>query len=86
MSTGSNETEEAGKGRNSAGAAPAAGHVAASAEPKVNAREPGAGLSDTAPDTYPAEGAATIAPGPAEEEDQREHDDRGLTTDAGSSD
>jgi hypothetical protein len=82
MSTGSNEAEEASKDHDSPGTAPAAGHAAAPAEPKANAPEREAGH----PDTFPAEGAPTIAPGPAEEEDQREHDDRGLTTDAGSSD
>jgi hypothetical protein len=86
MSTGSNETEEAAKDRNSPGTAPAAGHAAAPAERKANAPEREAGHSDTAPETYPTEGAPTVAPGPAEEEDQREPDDRGLTTDAGSSD
>jgi hypothetical protein len=86
MNTGSNETEEAATDGNSSRTAPAAGHAAAPAEPEAKAPEREAGHRDTGPETYPAEGAPTIAPGPAEEEDQREHDDRGLTTDAGSSD
>jgi hypothetical protein len=86
MNNGSNETEEAAKDRNSPVTAPAAGHAAGPAEPEATAPEREAGHPDTGPETYPAEGAPTVAPGPAEEEDQREPDDRGLTTDAGSSD
>lgn len=86
MSTDSNETGEAAKDRNSPGTAPAAGHAAAQGEPKANAPKREAGHPDPAPETYSTEGAPTVAPGPAEEDDQREHDDRGLTTDAGSSD
>jgi hypothetical protein len=85
MSTGTNESEETVNDRNSPGTL-APGHAAVPAKPEANGPEPVAGHPVTAPETYPAEGDPTIAPGPAEEEDRREHDDRGLTTDAGSSD
>ncbi len=41
---------------------------------------------DAASDSHQAERPHTITPGPAEEEDRREHDNRGLTTDTESSD
>lgn len=49
-------------------------------------QERDAGYADDASAGYQADRPYTIAPGPAEEEDRREHDDRGLTTDAESSD
>jgi hypothetical protein len=85
MSTGTNESEETVNDRNSRGSL-APGPAPVPANPKANGPEPVVGHPVTAPETYPAVGAPTIAPGPAEEEDRREPDDRGLTTDAGSSD
>lgn len=86
MSTGSNELEEAVNDRNSPGTAPVPGHAAAPADRKENGPDRDANHLDATPKTYSTEGSPTIAPGPAEEENRREHDDRGLTTDTGSSD
>ncbi|MCB5290982.1 haloacid dehalogenase type II [Arthrobacter sp. SO3] len=71
---------------NSLGTAPVPGHTAAPAAPKAKGTDRATRHPDTAAETHPTEGFPTIAAGPAEEEDRREHDDRGLTTDTGSSD
>jgi 2-haloacid dehalogenase len=65
---------------------PVPGQAAIPAGPKENTLDRDAGHPDTAAETYPAEGSPTITPGPAEADDRRGHDDRGLVTDTGSSD
>jgi hypothetical protein len=86
MSTGTNEPEEAVNDRNRPGTASVPEHAAAQAESNDNGADSDAGNPDLAAESYPAGGSPTIVPGPAEEEDRREHDDRGLITDTGSSD
>lgn len=51
---------------------------------KESGRDPGE--PDFAADSYQATGHPAIPPGPAEEDNRKEHDDRGLTTDTGPSD
>lgn len=86
MNTGMNEPEGAVDDGSRPQAAPVPAHASDPADTKDN----GAGRDGSQPDASTggdqAAGHPTITPGPAEEEDRREADDRGLTTDTGSSD
>ncbi|MEC5181519.1 hypothetical protein RCH07_002888 [Arthrobacter sp. CG_A4] len=86
MSTGTNKSDEAVTDRSRTEATPVPGQAADPADPKENGSDRDPGQPSTPAGGHESEGSRTIPPGPAEEEDRREHDDRGLTTDTGSSD
>lgn len=86
MSTGMNEPEEPVNDGSRPKAIPDPGHAAGPAGPKENGSDRAGGQPESATGNDPADGHRTITPGPAEEENRREADDRGLTTDTGSSD
>jgi hypothetical protein len=86
MNTGMNEPEEAANNGSREEATPAPGNAADAVEPKNNGTDRDGGQAESAANHGPEERHPTITPGPAEEEDRREADDRGLTTDTGSSD
>jgi len=86
MSTGTSEPEEAPNGGRRPKTVPVPRDAAGPSEPKEKGSDRDSGEPDFAADSYQADGHRTIPPGPAEEENSKEHDDRGLTTDTGSSD
>ena len=86
MNTRMNELEETLNDGSGPKAIPVTGHPAGPAGPKKNGSDRDGGQPEAATDNDPATGHQTITPGPAEEENRREADDRGLTTDTGSSD
>lgn len=86
MSTQMNEPEEPLNDGSRPKAIPVTGHPTGPTTPKEVGSDLDGGHPEAATDIDPADGHRTITPGPAEEENRREADDRGLTTDTGSSD
>ena len=86
MSTRMNELEETLNDGSRPKAMPVTGHPAGPAGPKDGGSNREGGHPEAVTGSDPADGHRTITPGPAEEENRREADDRGLTTDTGSSD
>jgi hypothetical protein len=86
MNPGMNEPEEAANDGSRPEATPVPGNAAEPADPKKNGTDRDGDQRGSTANHDPDAGYRTITPGPAEEEDSREADDRGLTTDTGSSD
>lgn len=86
MGTGTNEPEETPNEGRGPQTTPVPRDAAAPLLPKEKELAPHPGAPDFAADSYQASGHPAIPPGPAEEDNRRDHDDRGLTTDTGPSD
>lgn len=85
MSTGPNEPEEI-PNDGSPKTTPIPRDAPRPLAPKEKESAPISGEPEIDTDNYQASGRPVISPGPAEEDNGKDHDDRGLTTHTGPSD